>query len=374
MSAPFEGSHSTIRVASTITRHTFLGPNARTNWLKARRTVITATDWAGILGLAATGAQEPQKTPFSIWAEKVGGRMEVAPETREDDEPTEAMTWGNVLEAPVAEEVGRRIGRHLVDHGRYTLFVNTVGPFPMGVTLDREISDTVPMAGSVGANNPVGIEYESTTPDPRGPGLLEIKTVGAFADPEAEWKEDGPVRHIVQVQAGLAALDWKWGILAGLNGSPAFHLRMHEHARDDAFIAWAGDRIARFWGYVTSRTPPPVDGSETTAKALARFYDRDAGTTIELPERCALFAEQLRDAKARIKAAKRDAQSAKNEIVAAMGDARIGLLGEAGGGFRLPRVEPSDTNCKKCGFVVVERKPYRRLTGFAGEEGEADGD
>lgn len=368
------------RISSSVRKLEFHGPDAAGGWRAARRKMLTSTDIAPILGLAGAGLDEPAKTPFSIWESKVNPKPE--PELDLADPENEAILWGNVLEEPVAQECARRLKRALVDHGRYTLFVNDDLPVPMGVSIDREIlrqyledEDGAPLA-------------QEDQPRNHDTGLLEIKTVGAFGDPAREWRVDGPVKHQVQLQHGLCVTQWAWGVLAGLSGSPAFGLKIHEHPRDDAFISWMLDKLCVFWRYVETRTPPPADDTRATAKALARFYDVDNGATIELPPMAHVWARELASAKRVEKDAGRRARGMKNEIMRALGEAKVGVLpaGEGDdrydqeGGFRAGTISPKPTPCPHCSDPAcaarVERVSYRKLLPFGSAklvgEDEAD--
>lgn len=345
----------------------------RASWLLARHKGIGASEVAAILGM------NPYRSAFAVWAEKV------APEPPADsDEETEAARWGNILEEPIAQEVSRRIGRRLVDHGRHTIFYNDRLSVPLFASLDREI-DPLPwsMAGIAGESRsncgyfemsregwlncarPAGHDKESGHDmrriDPRGPGAYEGKTAGFFVSRE-EWADEGPVHHLVQLQAQLAVLEWSWGLLGGLIAGQK--LILHEHVRDDEFIAWMLGRVEWFWDLVVRKEPPPVDGSDSTAEAIKRLYAKGGGPSIDLPPMAAAWAKQRAEGKDLEKRGKKLVQEAENLIKAAIGDADVGVLPGGSSGFRWPVVNVKASACPNCKVVLMEASSHRRLTAF----------
>jgi len=54
--------------------------------------------------------------------------------------------------------------------------------------------------------------------------------------------------------------------------------------RDDDKIADLIQREAQFWQYVIDDIPPPVDGSESSGRALASMYPSDRGDVLDCSE------------------------------------------------------------------------------------------
>ncbi|MCI0719887.1 MAG: YqaJ viral recombinase family protein, partial [Acidobacteria bacterium] len=115
----------------------------RERWLAERRKGIGSSDAAAILGV------HPYKSAYTVWAEKTGLIVE------DTEQIGEAALWGNVLEPVIAQQYSLRTGRILKDYGRHLIQRNPKYPFALA-TIDREIQPL----------------------DDRGPGILEIKTVG----------------------------------------------------------------------------------------------------------------------------------------------------------------------------------------------------
>ena len=400
------GSVTTHPFADLL-RKTF--PN-RAAWLAARRHGIGASEVSAILGL------NPYRSCFEVWASK----MDTAPAQggiAEEAAASEAATWGVLLEPVVRTEVARRIGRRIFIPGKETpdqhvSWFNTRlldRGIPLFVTPDGQIdsayaaelsaaeglADVQPcphfydgILNSQGAPvgrqqciRPRGHATHENLPrnghrfdliDPRGPGLYEGKASGLFVDPGA-WAAEGPTAHIIQVQAGLAVLDWSWGLLAGLIGGQT--LVLHEHERDNDFIAWMLDELAKFWKLVEAKTPPTPDDSLATAKALTAYYNHGVpGLTQELPAIARTWLKERREAKEQAKDAERRVTAVENQIKAAMGEAAVGFIpapeqwDTSQGprpdveGFYWPTINVKAQLCEHCDAPVRQASEHRRMS------------
>lgn len=254
----------------------------RAEWLEARRSGIGSSDAAAVLGAS------PFASPLSVYTDKLG-------ETGEQEE-TEAMRWGTLLEPVVIAEFGKVTGRPVLRDG--DLVRSNDHPF-MLATCDA--SQTKERWSGV-------------------PGVLEIKTSGF-----GNW-EDGIPRHVwVQIQHQMAVTGKTWGSVAVLLGGN--RLKWADVERDDKFIAETLiPELADFWQRVQDRRPPKPDGSESAREALKALYPDDDGSTVQLPgdlidldrEREALRL-QRKDMDARL-------ELIDQEIKAAIGGASAGVL------------------------------------------------
>jgi predicted phage-related endonuclease len=79
---------------------------------------------------------------------------------------------------------------------------------------------------------------------------------------------------------------------------------------------------SHFWAHVESDTPPPADGSESSARALRHLY-RDNDTTLDFTGNAELgnTFDALAALDQEIAAKERDAERLKQTIQQAMGDA-----------------------------------------------------
>ena len=201
----------------------------------------------------------------------------------------EAVFWGTTLEPIVAQVYQERTGRKVRR-------VNAVLQHPqhpfMLANLDR----------SVGSD-----------------GILEIKTAGQRS--ASQWEETVPEAYQCQVLHQLAVTGKAWADVAVLIAGQEF--RVYRIERDDMRIADLIEREEKFWRNVQNDTPPLVDGSASSAKALAGMYPQDSGRSIdwsESPELNEAF-DTLLDLKRQRQYLQQQEDLQQQIIQAAMGDA-----------------------------------------------------
>lgn len=259
----------------------------REAWLAARKTGLGASDVPVVLGLT-------KKTPFALWAEK----CDLLP--AEDLAATiEAVDWGIRLQEPILRGFADRSGRHVESGDPFAIVRHEKYPFLFA-----------------------SLDATQVCPD-RGPGVVEAKNVGSYlAD---EWEHDqSPLKFIVQVQAQMDCTGYGWGSVVGLVGGN--RLLWRDYERDASFIEAALPHLEQFWHHVETRTPPPVDGSELTAKVLGRLHPEDNGMTIELGDEAIEWAAKLAEAKEAIKAHGEIESLYANRLRAAIGPNTFGQL------------------------------------------------
>lgn len=255
-------------------------------WLGERKKGVGASESPVLFGPDVT----PHGSPFGMWAEKTG-QVEPAPVV------SDAAKWGRYLEAPIADAYAEETGRPLVDLGRRTLLRSRRLPY-MQATLDRVIN--------------FGSEI----------GPLEIKNVGAHK--LDEWVEAPPLRYQVQLQHQLAVTGFAMGALAVLVGGQKF-IRF-DVERDDKFISALEELCGDFWQCVETRTPPAVDGSDATRRAIERLYTKDNGESVVLGEEFLSLDRDLQAIEARIDDLESQKKELRNRIVAAIGPASRGVI------------------------------------------------
>jgi len=274
-------------------------------WAVARRSGIGGSDAPAVIGVSL------YRSPYLLWAEKLG----LVPAMTE----SEPMRWGRLLEAVVAQAYAERTGRRLRRVRR--LLRSRARPW-MLASIDRAV---------VGEQRLVEIK---TTRSPRWDG----------ADPV-------PPDVLCQVQHYLAVTGWDVGDVAVLLAGS--DLRILEVPRDEAHIQELVEREAEFWHLIESRTPPPLDGSEATRRALSHLHPGDDGSQLAASADTDRLLAQLQVARRRLDAAERDEAAVENSLRAAMGDAAL-LIGP---GYRVSFRKSADSLRVDWQAVAAELKP-----------------
>lgn len=246
---------------------------------------IGGSDAAVVVGLS------PFKTPYQLYLEKRG-------EATESEEETLAMKFGSLLEEPIVQhycDVTKRTVR------RQPLTMHDEYPF-MLANIDRQILK-----------------------DPRGPGVMEVKTTNDWSGRAIHGVEDIPDYYFLQIQHYLAVYGYTWGSLAILIGGSRFV--WFDVERNDDVIAELIRQEGEFWERVQTGNAPPVDGSARTGELIKRLHKKDTGKvlTIDAPE-LIRAAKELVEAKAQIKREEVLENSCKNLLMSAIGDASEAIL------------------------------------------------
>lgn len=247
---------------------------------EARTKGIGGSDAAVVVGLS------PFKSAYQLYLEKRG-------EAPTSDEETLAMKFGMLLEEPIVEHYCDVTGR---DVRRQPLAYHDEHPF-MLANIDRQILK-----------------------DPRGPGILEVKTTNEWTGKALHGIEDIPDHYYLQLQHYLAVYGYAWGSLAVLIGGSRFAWMDVE--RNEDVIAELIRQESAFWERVQTGNPPPIDGSARTGELLKKLYPQDSGKvlTINAPELCEAAA-MLVSAKALVKKTEADITAYENMLKSAIGDA-----------------------------------------------------
>lgn len=262
---------------------------SREEWLQYRRQGIGSSDAAAAVGL------NPYQSPLELWLVKTG-RDEGLP-TIDPNDDTSPLFWGTALEPIVAEHYARRTGHKV---RRCNAVLQHSDHAWMLANLDREV---------VG-NGEVQI--------------LECKTAGEFG--ARLWRDGVPDYVQCQVQHQLAVTGKQAADVAVLICGQ--ELRIHRIERDEAVIASLIELERRFWEYIVTDTPPPVDGSDSSGQALQALYPQDRGETLDLREDaplCETFSRLL-SVRDQLDAHKATEALLKQQIQERMGDASRALF------------------------------------------------
>ncbi len=266
-------------------------------WLEGRFHGIGGSDAAAILGIS------PFKSRLQLWHEKVSKKIFSEPENEL------ILQIGNVLEPIIADKYAQKTGRILEKRPQK---IHPEYPFIIG-NIDREI---------------VG--------DERGPGILEIKTKGAWVD----WHgEDIPPYYMSQVQHYLSVYGYDWASFAVLD----LGTRKITHTdveRDDKQISNIINEEKKFWNLVEKGTPPEVDNSKVCGDFLKEYYGKSEDITIDLIENndATKWAMSLRDVRSQKHLLESQEDECKNHLMTLVGSAEKAL----GNNFKISWKAPKD--------------------------------
>lgn len=253
-------------------------------WLSERRKRIQASEVSAVLGQSEWGS------PLSVYMDKTAPPLLNA--------TSERFTIGHELEQPIRNMYVRKFGGKLHNLPPYTIAASREHKF-LGCTPDGLCEDA----------------------SRSGVGLLEIKTASEFS--RRDWQESIPLAYQIQVQASLAVLQLQWGVVAVLIGVGSIERYFVE--RNDKFIAAMLAAVEDFATCLELRTAPPVDGSEATAKALARLHPSDNGLATRLPGEFNRIVNRWQRVKSLIKRLDKAKGECDNQLKAALGENTFGV-------------------------------------------------
>lgn len=225
--------------------------------VKDRMSGIGGSEAGVIAGLS------PYKSPATLYYEKTGD-LPIEPLE------SEASEWGSRLEGVVAEAYSDKTGRQIRMQPRRTHPEHDW----MNGNIDRQI---------------IG--------DPRGPGILEIKTTNTFL--LKDWENGPPDSAMLQLQHYLAVYGYSWGSIAVLIGGQNF--RTFDIERDEGMIHFLIELEEAFWHRVKTRNPPTLEWDANTADLMKRLYPRHSIETKQLGPEADTFIHRFVDGREMIK-------------------------------------------------------------------------
>ena len=255
------------------------------DWLEYRRQGIGGSDASVVCGISR------YKSPVELWMEKTN---QLPPQ-----EAGEAAYWGTLLESVVRAEFTKRTGTEVRTVSQ--LLQSKEHPF-MLANLD-------------------GI---CEHPD-LGTCVFEAKTASAYK--AGEWEDAIPDEYQLQIQHYMAVTGYRAAYIAVLIGGNTFRWKLVE--RDEELIAMLVQLEADFWNHVRENTPPPLDGSDASAKFLSERFPRSTPRSrIALPDAAADLLAQYDEACEQVEASTERKQEAENLLKQMMGDYEIGTAGD----------------------------------------------
>lgn len=217
----------------------------------------------------------------------------------EDSVEGEWLEWGVADEPGIEARYVRETKRLTEDPGQFTLYVHDNHSF-MTATPDRFVYDE--------SRDEVGV--------------LELKTCAHWH--KSDWDMGVPIHYQIQVQHQMACTNTTWGAIACRIFPWGFACCDIE--RDDDFIQRLIQAESEFWEGVLKGEPPPVDGTDSTKRALQALYPSDDGETVPLPFDFAALDDEREKLMAEMKVLEKRKAEIDNAIKAAIGGAKYGVL------------------------------------------------
>ncbi len=255
------------------------------DWLEYRKQGIGGSDASVVCGI------NRYKSPVELWMNKTGQLP--------DQEAGEAAYWGTQLEPFVRAEFTKRTGIEVRTVNQ--LLQSEEYPF-MLANLDGicEVPDV-------------------------GTCIFEAKTASAYK--VGEWEDTIPDEYMLQVQHYMAVTGYAGTYIAVLIGGNTFKWKFIE--RDEELISMLIELESAFWNHVQDCTPPPLDGSDASAKFLAdRFHDSKPRSQITLPNTAVTLLAQYDEACEQLEIISERKQRAENLLKEMMGENEVGTAGD----------------------------------------------
>lgn len=261
-------------------------------WHRIRLENIGGSEIGGLFGVQ----EDYANSAYTLHMVK-SGRIPAPPV---DNSPGSRI-WVGTRKEPFIAATGAELYGWKIEKGGYCLDDTTPG---MACSLDYLIAEPGPEEIKLGFT---------------GPGVLQIKNVDGRIFREKWTDDEPPFPILLQLQHEIACSGLTWGVIlaeVGGNEYPVFRKAARERS-----ITFIREKVTEFWQRVRDRKPPAVDGTNSTADALAAMYPTLAGDLLvdlsndnELPEICAGIVV----AKADVKGAEANLQGYENRLLEKM--------------------------------------------------------
>jgi len=158
-----------------------------------------------------------------------------------------------------------------------------------------------------------------------GTCIFEAKTTGAYNSDK--WDDAIPDEYLLQVQHYMAVTGYKGAFIAVLIGGNTFKWKFIE--RDDDLIDKMIHLERDFWECIVEHLPPPLDGSEASAKFISeRFPDSIPLSMIDLPKEADDLIYQYDIACEKVEQYTEQKREAENLLKLMLGEYEAGTAGE----------------------------------------------
>lgn len=280
----------------------------------SRRESVGASEIGALFGCS------PFQSEYSLWALKTG--------LIQEQEDNERLRAGRFLEEAILNEFNR-INKMEITYNAKTY---THDRHPLSATPD----------GIWRLDEP---KYEAM----KYGIVADVKTVGPHM--HEKWENGTPEYIKLQIQQQMLVLGAQRGLTIAMFG---FSDPRHEWIeRDESIHAEIIKRIETFWKRVTGELPPPeVDGHRATTAALKKRVA--LSKSIQFDEGIREYAQIMAEHSEKIKVSKQIVDEMENRIIAAMGNAEVGLFAD-GTGFNIKTIQRKAYEVKANSYQQLKR-------------------
>jgi len=292
-------------------------------WLEFRRLGIGGSDASVVCGI------NKYKSPIELFMEKTGKMPH--------QEAGEAAYWGTQLESLVRAEFTKRTGIEVNPVNQ--ILQSEAHPF-MLANLDGECQHPI-----------------------YGTCIFEAKTASAYL--MSDWEDSIPDPYMLQIQHYLSVTGYMGAFIAVLIGGNTFKWKFIE--RDEEIISMLIELESEFWERVQTNAPPPLDGSEASAKFIGERFPRSIPPKIELPMEAVALIQQYDTACEQLEYLAQQKQEAENLLKQMLGEYEGGRVGERYVTWKTYYQERLDSKAVKAEHPRLykkfsTKKPYRRFS------------
>ena len=293
------------------------------DWLEYRKLGIGGSDASVVCGI------NRYKSPVELWMEKTNQLPY--------QEAGESAYWGTQLEPLVRSEFTKRTG----------IEVNTVKQILQSEEHPFMLAN---------------LDGICEHPD-FGTCIFEAKTASAYKT--GEWDDAIPDEYQLQLQHYMAVTGYKAAYIAVLIGGNTFRWKLIE--RDEELISMLIAFEEVFWNHVQNMTPPPLDGSDASAKFLSERFPNSVPNSITLPSDAEELLHRYDEACEQLEALKEQKQLAENLLKQMLGENEIGMSGDRVITWKSISQERLDSKTLKAEHPTLYKKyanttSYRRFT------------
>lgn len=259
--------------------------NERNAWLKERKTMLTASDVAAVLG------EDDRRTALHVYNDKI------SPEISSDD--TNHMKFGRMIEDAIANMFQELSGIEIENHGDTVITRHPDIPW-LGATLDRMTID--------------------------GGLPVEIKNTGMLVNKD-NWIENLSPTIWTQLQFQMFVTQKKNGYIAALF-HPQCEMRWATHELDLDFCYCSLKILDEFWNHnVAKRIPPQPDFRHSkTAREIYKTNPVDDGNTCILGGSELCMVDEIETINGQIKDLNAHKNELQNKLKWRLGESTFGAL------------------------------------------------